>query len=367
MLVPFFDLQRLNKSIEIPLAEAFTRVMESGQFILGQELECFESEFATYCGVKHCIGVANGLEALKLLLQAYKIGSGDEVLVPANTYIATWLAVSQCGAIPVPIEPCKNTYNIDPLLISKAITARTRAILPVHLYGQPADMDLLNQIAMEHGLIVIEDAAQAHGARYKNRRAGSLGDAAATSFYPGKNLGALGDGGAVLTNNDQIAEHVRLLRNYGSKSKYIHEIVGGNSRLDEMQAAFLRVKLAILDEWNHKRSRIAKQYSSSLDQADIELPFVAEHSESAWHQYVIKTHNRPELERHLAQMGVSTLIHYPVPPYQQDCYPNYDVGNFSIANELAGQVLSLPISPDLSNEEVGYVILAIQNFYQNGR
>lgn len=366
MIVPFFDLYRLNKSIETPLAEAFTRVMDSGQFILGHELECFESEFAAYCGVKHCIGVANGLEALTLLLQAYKIGPGDEVLVPANTFIGTWLAVSQCGAIPVPVEPSKDTYNIDPHLIPKAITARTRAILPVHLYGQPADMDSLNQIAMEYGLIVIEDAAQAHGARYKNRTTGSLGDAAATSFYPGKNLGALGDGGGVLTNNDQIAEHVRRLRNYGSRSKYIHEIVGGNSRLDEMQAAFLRVKLALLDEWNHKRSSIAKKYSSSLNGVDIVLPFVAEHYEPSWHQYVIKTRRRPELQHHLAQMGVSTLIHYPIPPYQQDCYQNYDAAQFPITNELSGQVLSLPIAPDLSNEEVEYVVSAIQNFYQKG-
>lgn len=365
MVVPFYDLLKLNKSIQIPLAEAFSRVIDSGQFILGKELEYFETEFAAYCGVKHCIGVANGLEALTLLLHAYKIRPGDEVIVPANTFIATWHAVSQCGAIPVPVEPCKNTFNIDPQQISKAITAKTRAIIPVHLYGQPADMDLLNQIAKQHGLIVIEDAAQAHGAFYKNRSVGGLGDAAATSFYPGKNLGALGDGGGILTNNDQIAEHVRRLRNYGSKSKYIHEIVGGNSRLDEMQAAFLRVKLAFLDEWNQKRNHIAQKYSSSLKEPDIGLPSVSEYSRSSWHQYVIKTCHRSELQRHLAQMGVSTLIHYPMAPYQQECYPNYDAADFPITNELSAQVLSLPISPGLSDEEVEYVISAIQNFYRH--
>jgi dTDP-4-amino-4,6-dideoxygalactose transaminase len=363
MIVPFFDLHRLNKSIETPLAEAFTRVMDSGQFILGHELECFESEFAAYCGVKHCIGVANGLEALKLLLQAYEIGPGDEVLVPANTFIATWLAVSQCGAIPVPIEPSKDTYNMDPHLVAKAITAKTRAILPVHLYGQPADMDSLNQIAMQYGLIVIEDAAQAHGARYKNRRAGSLGDSAATSFYPGKNLGALGDGGGVLTNNDQIAEHVRQLRNYGSKSKYIHEIVGGNSRLDEMQAAFLRIKLTMLDEWNSKRSIIANQYSTFLSGFEIDLPYISKDSEPSWHQYVIRTRERDQLQLHLNQLGISTLIHYPIPPYRQDCYRNIDQANFPITNQLSNEVLSLPISPDLSNEEAEYVISAVRQFF----
>jgi dTDP-4-amino-4,6-dideoxygalactose transaminase len=363
MLVPFLDLRRLNKSLKDPLDEAFRRVMDSGLFVMGQELEIFESEFAAYCGVKHCIGVGNGLEALSLLLQAYEIGPGDEVLVPANTFIATWFAVSQCGATPVPIEPSQNTYNMDPSKVFSAITDRTRAIIPVHLYGQPAEMDSLNQIALEHGLLVIEDAAQAHGARYKGRRTGALGHAAATSFYPGKNLGALGDGGGVLTNDDDIAELVRRRRNYGSKSKYLHEIIGGNSRLDEIQAAFLRVKLAALDEWNARRRIVANKYSTLLDGIEIVLPFVAEYSDPCWHLYVIRTQQRAQLQLHLDRMGVSTLIHYPIPPYRQNCYKNVGEDNFPITDQLSGEVLSLPISPDLSNEEVEYVISAIQKFF----
>ena len=363
MLVPFLDLHRLNKSLKDPLNEAFHRVMDSGLFVMGQELERFESEFAAYCGVKHCIGVGNGLEALSLLLQAYEIGPGDEVLVPANTFIATWFAVSQSGATPVPIEPSQNTYNMDPSKVFSAITDRTRAIIPVHLYGQPAEMDSLNQIALEHGLFVIEDAAQAHGARYKGRRTGALGHSAATSFYPGKNLGAFGDGGGVLTNDDDIAELVRRRRNYGSKSKYLHEIIGGNSRLDEIQAAFLRVKLAALDEWNARRRIVANKYSTLLDRVEIALPFVAEYSDPCWHLYVIRTQQRAQLQLHLDRMGVSTLIHYPIPPYRQNCYKNAGEDNFPITDQLSGEVLSLPISPDLSNEEVEYVISAIQKFF----
>jgi len=363
MLIPFLDLRRLNKSLKDPLDEAYLRVMDSGFFVMGQELQRFEAEFAAYCGVKHCIGVGNGLDALSLLLQAYEIGPGDEVLVPANTFIATWFAVSRCGATPVPIEPSQNTYNMDPSKALSAITARTRAIIPVHLYGQPADMDLLNQIALEHGLVVIEDAAQAHGARYKGRRAGALGHAAATSFYPGKNLGALGDGGGVLTNDDDIAGIVRQLRNYGSKSKYLHKIIGGNSRLDEMQAAFLRVKLAALDEWNAKRSIVANKYATLLDGIEIVLPFVADYSDPCWHLYVIRTQQRAQLQLHLDRMGVSTLIHYPIPPYRQNCYKNASEDNFPITDQLSAEVLSLPISPDLSNEEVEYVISAIHKFF----
>lgn len=363
MLVPFLDLGRLNGSLKDPLDEAYHRVMNSGSFVMGQELERFESEFAAYCGVKHCIGVGNGLDALSLLLLAYEIGPGDEVLVPANTFIGTWLAVSQCGATPVPVEPNYDTYNMDPIKAFSAITARTRAIIPVHLYGQPADMDLLNQLASKHGLIVIEDAAQAHGARYKGRTTGSLGHAAATSFYPGKNLGALGDGGGVLTNDDGIADIVRRRRNYGSKSKYLHEIMGGNSRLDEMQAAFLRVKLAVLDDWNDKRRVMASRYSNLLNGIEIALPFVADYSDPSWHLYVIRTQQRTQLQLHLDQMGVSTLIHYPIPPYQQNCYKKFGENRFPITDALSGEALSLPISPDLSNEELEYVVSAIQKFF----
>lgn len=356
--VPFLDLGRLHQSIREPLDSAYHRVMGSGWFIMGPELEAFETEFAQYCEVKHCIGVGNGLEALHLLLRAYGIGPGDEVIVPSNTFIATWLAVTQCGATPVPVEPNIDTHNIDSALISNAITSRTRAIIPVHLYGQTADMDPICALAAKHSLIVIEDAAQAQGARYKGRRAGSLGHAAATSFYPGKNLGALGDGGAVLTNDNAIAEKVKQLRNYGSKVKYQHDLVGYNSRLDEMQAAFLRVKLAVLDVWNARRREIAAQYSELLVNADIVLPYVPEYAEPVWHLYVIRSKQRDALKAHLEQQGVSTVIHYPIPPHRQGCYQGFQRHNLPIADIFAEEVLSLPMSPAMSDDEVELVVRA---------
>jgi dTDP-4-amino-4,6-dideoxygalactose transaminase len=356
MQVPFLALGRLHQSIREPLDAAYRRVVDSGWFIMGPELEAFEAEFAVYSEVKHCIGVGNGLEALHLLLQAYGIGPGDEVIVPSNTFIATWLAVSQCGATPVPVEPDISTYNIDPTLVGAAITSRTRALLPVHLYGQPADMDPINEIAARHGLIVIEDAAQAHGARYKGRRAGSLGDAAATSFYPGKNLGALGDGGAILTNDDSIADKVRRLRNYGSTVKYQHDLAGYNSRLDEMQAAFLRAKLTVLDDWNAIRREIAYQYSSLLPSADIDLPFVPHFAEPVWHLYVIRVKQRDAVKALLGERGISTVIHYPVPPHKQSCYREFSSRCLPIAEMLADEVLSLPIDPTLLPKDVETVV-----------
>ena len=353
--IPFLDLGRLHQPIREQLDAAYHRVMDSGWFIMGPELEAFEAEFSQYCEVKHCIGVGNGLEALHLLLRAYCIGPGDEVIVPSNTFIATWLAVSQCGAIPVPVEPNIDTHNIDPTLIANAISSRTRAIIPVHLYGQPADMDPINALAAKHGLVVIEDAAQAQGARYKGRRAGSLGHAAATSFYPGKNLGALGDGGAVLTNDDAIAEKVKQLRNYGSTVKYQHDLAGYNSRLDEMQAAFLRVKLTALDEWNARRAEIATQYSKLLACADIDLPLVPEYAEPVWHLYVIRSKQRNALKLHLEQIGVSTVIHYPIPPHRQACYQGFEGHSLPISEILAEEVLSLPMSPAMTTEEVELV------------
>jgi len=360
--IPFLELGKLHQSIREPLDEAYRRVVDSGWFIMGPELEAFEYEFAQYCKVKHCIGVGNGLEALHLLLRAYGIGPGDEVIVPANTFIATWLAVTECGATPVPVDPNIKTHNIDPALVGDAITNRTRAIIPVHLYGQPADMDPINLLAAKYGLIVIEDAAQAQGACYKGRRAGSLGHAAATSFYPGKNLGALGDGGAVLTNDDAIAEKVKQLRNYGSKVKYQHDLAGYNSRLDEMQAAFLRVKLTVLDEWNVRRRKIADQYSKLLSGTDIILPHVPEFAEPVWHLYVIRSKMRDELKVHLEQHGVSTVIHYPVPPHQQACYKEFRGRRLSIAELLAGEVLSLPMSPAMTEEEIETVKHTITSF-----
>lgn len=364
--VPFLDLGRLHQPIRSQLDAAYRRVMDSGWFIMGPELAAFESEFAAYSEVKHCVGVGNGLDALHLLLRAYDIGPGDEVIVPANTFIATWLAVSQCGATPVPVEPDVKTHNIDPVLVAAAITPRTRAIMPVHLYGQPADMDPINKLASQHGLVVIEDAAQAQGARYKGRRVGSLGHAAGTSFYPGKNLGSLGDGGAVLTNDNAIADKVRRLRNYGSTVKYQHELAGYNTRLDELQAAFLREKLKVLDEWNGKRREVAGTYSSLLDGCDCVLPFVPEYAEPVWHLYVIRSKQREAIKAYLDQKGVSTVIHYPIPPHRQACYSDYGHFTLPVADMLAGEVLSLPMSPDLRMAELQLVCQALNDCINNG-
>lgn len=364
MKVDFLDLGRLHKPIRERLDEAYHRVVDSGWFIMGAELTAFESEFAAYCDVKHCIGVGNGLEALHLLLRAYGIGPGDEVIVPSNTFIATWLSVSQCGATPIPVEPNIHTHNIDPSLIEAAITPRTRAIMPVHLYGQPADMDPINMLARKYGLIVIEDAAQAQGARYKGRRVGSLGDAAGTSFYPGKNLGALGDGGAVLTNNDAIADKVKQLRNYGSSVKYQHELSGYNSRLDEMQAAFLREKLNFLEDWNSKRRSVAATYTAMLDGLKCDLPFTPDFAESVWHLYVIRSKERNSLKEYLEKQGISTVIHYPIPSHQQACYSECRNYSLNISETLASEVLSLPISPDITYGEIDYVCQAIKKFHE---
>jgi dTDP-4-amino-4,6-dideoxygalactose transaminase len=362
MQVPFLDLSRLHQPIRAELDAAYQRVMSSGWFIMGPELTAFESEFAAYSEVKHCIGVGNGLEALHLLLRAYGIGPGDEVIVPSNTFIATWLAVSQCGAKPVPVEPDIKTHNIDPALIAEVITPRTRAIMPVHLYGQPADMDPINELAAKHGLIVIEDAAQAQGARYKGRRTGALGHAAGTSFYPGKNLGALGDGGAVLTNDNAIAEKVRRLRNYGSTVKYHHELSGYNSRLDELQAAFLREKLKVLDNWNVKRREIAAIYATQFKESNYVLPFVPKYAEPVWHLYVLRSKKRDALKTYLEQQGISTVIHYPIPPHRQDCYQTYGNQSLPIAEILAEEVLSLPMSPDLNESEIQQVSKSLLSF-----
>lgn len=361
MQVPFLDLGRLHQPIRESLDAACRRVMDSGWFIMGPELEAFEDEFASYSQVKHCIGVGNGLEALHLLLHVYGIGPGDEVIVPSNTFIATWLAVTQCGATPVPIEPDIVTHNIDPARICAAITSHTRAIMPVHLYGQPADMDPINELAVKYGLVVIEDAAQAQGARYKGRRVGSLGHAAGTSFYPGKNLGALGDGGAVLTNDDTVAEKIRQIRNYGSKIKYQHDLVGYNSRLDEMQAAFLRVKLSVLDQWNARRREVAHQYSELLADTGIVLPTVPEYAEPVWHLYVVRSQQRDSLKSYLEARGIATVIHYPIPPHLQRCYRQSNLADFPVSEMFANEVLSLPMSPILSDEEIRYVATMIRN------
>lgn len=363
--VPFLDLKQLHDSIRAQIDDAYRRVLDSGWFIMGPELAAFEEEFAAYSEVKHCIGVGNGLEALHLVLRAYDIGPGDEVIVPSNTFIATWLAVTQCGATPIPVEPDAATHNLDVTLVTSAITPRTRAIMPVHLYGQPADMDAIRTLADEKGLIVIEDAAQSQGARYKGRRAGSLGHAAATSFYPGKNLGALGDGGAVLTDDDHVAARVRQLRNYGSTIKYTHDVLGYNSRLDELQAAVLREKLKFLDNWNASRRKVAAIYSRELADSSCSLPHVPDYAEPVWHLYVIRSEQRDALRDHLESRGISTAIHYPLPPHRQLCYqtPNRSL---PVAEMLANEVLSLPMSPTLSTEDIERVCAAVRSFNADG-
>lgn len=363
MTVPFLDLKSPYLELKEELDAAYRRVMESGWYILGNEVEAFETEFAAYCGTKHCIGVGNGLEALHLIIRAMEIGPGDEVIVPSNTYIATWLAVSYAGATPVPVEPDERTCNIDPELIESAITERTRAILPVHLYGQTADMDPINEVARKHGLKVLEDVAQSHGARYKGTRAGALGDAAGFSFYPGKNLGALGDGGAVTTNDDEIARKVRVLRNYGSKTKYHNEVKGYNSRLDELQAALLRVKLAKLDEWNERRREIAVCYMNGLSgQEELKLPHVPEWAEPAWHLFVVRCEERDTLQLRLSEAGIGTLIHYPIPPHLSEAYAGeFSGARFPVAERMAATVLSLPMGPHMSRSNVRSVIGSVND------
>lgn len=367
MTVPFLDLQAASLELQDGLDDAYRRVMHSGWYILGKEVEAFEIEFAAYCGVKHCIGVGNGLEALHLILRAMDIGPGDEVIVPANTYIATWLAVSYTGAKPVPVEPNAETFNLEPELIEAAITPRTRAILPVHLYGQPADMGRIAAIARKHDLKVVEDSAQAHGARFGRQRVGGLGDAAGFSFYPGKNLGALGDGGAVTTNDPALADKIRVLRNYGSSRKYVNERIGYNSRLDELQAAFLRVKLARLDEWNARRVTLAEFYTRELQGRDLILPRVAANCESVWHLYVIRTRERERLQQHLQAQGIGSLIHYPIPPHRQDAYADLGLGlgTFPLSERMAEEVLSLPLGPHLSQDDAARVVASVKQFFSD--
>lgn len=348
-MISFLDLKAPYLELKQEIDDAIARVVNSGWFIGGHEVDEFEAGYAEYCCANYAVGVANGLDALHLALLAMSVGPGDEVIVPSNTYIATWLAVSQCGATPVPVEPDSRTYNIDPALIEAAITPRTKVILPVHLYGQPADMDLILMIARKYGLKVLEDGAQAHGAKYKGRRLGAHGDAVAWSFYPGKNLGAMGDAGAVTTNDPQIADRIRVLRNYGSRVKYVNEVQGYNSRLDPLQAAILKVKLAYLDDWNDRRRAIAALYQNGLNEESVILPFVPDWAEPAWHLYAVLVPDRDALQKTLSEAGVGTLIHYPIPPHLQGAYANLGLskGTFPIAERIHSEVLSLPIGPHL--------------------
>ena len=359
--IPFLDAGQAYLELRQEIDEAVGRVLRSGRYILGEEVEAFEAEFAAYCGAGHCISCASGLDALHLALRAYGIGPGDEVIVPAHTFIATWLAVTFAGARPVAVDADAGAAYTIPLTgIEAAITPRTRAILPVHLYGRPADMDPIMRVAARHGLKVIEDAAQAHGARNHGRRAGSLGDAAAFSFYPAKNLGACGDGGAVTTHDGELAAQLRRLRNYGSTAKYVHDVIGLNSRLDPLQAALLRVKLRHLDDWNARRQALVKCYRLNLAAAAVMLPAETVGFESVYHLFVIRTPHRDRLQRGLQEAGIETLIHYPQPPHRQGAYASLRDLNLPNAERLAAEVLSLPLGPHLSPAEVETVAAHVE-------
>lgn len=363
--MPFLDLKPEYLELKDELDAACERVMLSGRYILGEEVEAFESEFAAYCGTAHCVSTANGLEALFLILKAYGIGPGDEVMVPANTYIATWLAVSHTGAMPVPVEPSEVTYNIDPGLLADSLTPRTRAIMAVHLYGQTAEMDAIKAFARAHGLKVIEDASHAHGARLSGRRAGSLSDAAGFSLYPTKNLGAFGDAGAVTTHDADLAQRIRILRNYGSAKKDFNSVRGYNSRLDPLQAAFLRVKLRHLDEWNLRREKLAQIYLEQLgDTEACILPAAGAETQPVWHQFVIRHQQRDRLREYLAARGIETAIHYPIPPHLSEAYTDVDFSryHFERTEDLARTILSLPINPHLSADRAEEVCQAIHEF-----
>ena len=362
-MIPFLDLGAAYRELKPEIDAAVSRVLESGWYILGPEVEAFEAEWAAYCDAKHAVGLANGLDALTLALWALDIGPGDEVIVPSNTYIATWLAITGVGATPIPVEPDVATHNIDPARIEAAITSRTRALLPVHLYGQTADMDPILDIAQRDGLRVIEDAAQAHGARYKGKRIGAHSDIVCWSFYPGKNLGALGDAGAITTDDTALAERVALLRNYGSRQKYVNEEAGVNSRLDPIQAAVLRVKLGVLDKWTERRRAMAAAYTEGLAECGLILPYVPDWAEPAWHLYVVRTPDRDRLQGHLSEAGVSTLIHYPIPPHMQKAYTDMEILSdaFPLARDLASEVLSLPMGPQLGLDQVQDIFSSLKN------
>ncbi|KQU74862.1 MULTISPECIES: DegT/DnrJ/EryC1/StrS aminotransferase family protein [unclassified Rhizobacter] len=361
-MIPFLDLKTINLRQREAYHAALDQVLDSGWLVLGKETEAFEQEWAAFCGARHAIGVANGLDAMHLVLRAWGVGAGDEVIVPSNTYIATWLAVTQTGATPVPVEPDDGTFNLDPKRVEVAITPRTRAIIPVHLYGQTAQVGEITTIARKHGLKVLEDSAQAHGARLDGQVAGALGDASAFSFYPGKNLGALGDAGAITTDDEGLAARLRVLRNYGSQQKYHNEVAGYNSRLDELQSAFLRAKLPLLDADNRRRRAIAARYTSELvTVAGLRLPEVDRNCEPVWHLYVVRHPERDALGRALAAAGIGTMVHYPIPPHAQPAYAclSIPIGSLPISERMHREVLSLPIGPTMTDAEVDAVIRAV--------
>lgn len=361
-MIPFLNLQSINQKYANELKAAAARVIDSGWYILGEEVNAFETEFAAYCGVKHAIGVSNGLDALKLILKAYGFGPEDEVIVPSNTYIASILAISELGATPVLVEPSEETFNLNPDRIEDKITKKTKAILTVHLYGRVAPMNEINTIAKKHNLKVIEDAAQAQGAKLNGKRTGNLGDAAGFSFYPGKNLGALGDAGAVTTNDDELAEAVRAFRNYGSHKKYENLYKGCNHRLDEMQAAMLRVKLPYLNEENDARRVIARLYEEGIQNEQVILPKHALDEEQVWHVYVVRVKNREDFQQYLMENGVQTVIHYPIPPHQQKAYEEWNLQSFPVSEAIHQEVISLPISPAQTLETTKEIIRIINDY-----
>lgn len=355
--VPFQDFRAAYEELKAEMDDAYQRFMESGWYVLGREVSSFEEEYAAYCETKHCVGVGNGLEALHLALRAVDCGPGDEVIVASNTYIATWLAVTQVGAKVVPVEPDEQTYNLNPDLIEQAVTSRTKVILATNLYGQPCDYDAIRAVADRHGLLFMVDNAQAQGARYKRRRVGGLADAECHSFYPSKNLGAFGEAGAVSTNNEKIADRIKVLRNYGSRVRYHNEVIGYNSRLDELQAALLRVKLRHLDEWNGRRTQLARLYLDRLSGSKCVLPFVPDWAEVVWHLFVIRHPERDALQKQLSDDGIQTIIHYPIPPHLSGAYSDMEFkrGDFPVAEQMADEVLSLPIGPHLRPEMLDFV------------
>jgi dTDP-4-amino-4,6-dideoxygalactose transaminase len=366
MQIPFLSFGPMNASIKAEILQAFEGFFDRGWYILGDNVKQFEEAYASFNKVDHCVGVSNGLDALHIALKALNIGPGDEVIVPSNTYIATVLAVSYVAATPVFVEPDIRSYNIDPSKIEAALTVKTKAIMPVHLYGQSCEMEAIMEIANKHGLFVIEDNAQSQGAMFNNRLAGSWGHINGTSFYPGKNLGALGDAGAITTNDDELGKKVRVLRNYGSEKKYYNETIGFNMRLDECQAAFLLVKLKYLSEWTADRQQIAAWYNEALANIDgIVLPATANGATHVYHCYVIRSRQRDALQKHLNDNGIGTLIHYPIPPHLQEAYRQlgYSKGDFPIAEEIADTCLSLPLWPGMKRDQVTYLASQITNFF----
>lgn len=363
MKVPFLDYRAVNEPHFDEYQAAFRRVLESGWYILGREVEAFETEYAAYVGTGSCVGVANGLDALILIIEGYKalgqMKDGDEIIVPANTYIASILAVSKAGLVPVPVEPDPASYELDPALLKKALTSKTRAVMPVHLYGQCADMTKINAFAREHNLKVIEDGAQSHGATHHGVKSGALGDAAGHSFYPGKNLGAIGDAGAVTTDDAELADIVRTLRNYGSHRKYHNLYKGCNSRLDELQAALLRIKLPHLDESNARRDDVARGYLKGIRNPAIVLPQVAPGNKHVWHIFAIRCARRDALQEYLTAHGIGTVIHYPVPPHRQPAYAEWNDLSFPISERIHAEILSLPMSPVITEEEMNAVVEAL--------